>query len=76
MVNKAERKMCVDIGPQSVMVCCKLETKFIMVKRTQRGALRGVSAWADATSRTKIVKVEFYTLFYRMRHAIKPKIYC
>lgn len=44
--------MCAGLGLQSVMICCKLEMKSVIVKRMQRGVLRGVSAWADATSRT------------------------
>ena len=76
MVNGAERKMYDSLGPLLVVLRYKSKAKSAMVKWTQGGVLRGVSVWADATSRTKIVKVEFYTLFYRMRHAIKPKIYC
>lgn len=40
MVHEEERKIYGCLGLQSVMVCCKLEIKFVMVKRTQRGVLR------------------------------------
>lgn len=39
-------------GLPSVVMCHKSKVKPIMVKQTQGGVLRGVSAWADATSRT------------------------
>ena len=52
MVNGAERKMYDSLGPLLVVLRYKSKAKSAMVKWTQGGVLRGVSAWADATSRT------------------------
>lgn len=53
MMNKAEQKMYGSLGLLLVMICRKPNVKSVMVKRVQRGVLRGVYARADATSRTE-----------------------
>lgn len=52
MVNGAERKMYDSLGPLLVVLRYKSKAKSDMVKWAQGGVLRGVSVWADATSRT------------------------
>ena len=41
-----------SLGPLLVVLRYKSKAKSAMVKWTQGGVLRGVSVWADATSRT------------------------